>query len=98
MKGSWAAGAAMVAMVAMLAAAPAAPAQDGKPAPDPEALIEQGVQNFLSAIELMLMAIPRYAAPEVLPNGDILIRRLPPPGEEGEAPPETEGGAGEREI
>lgn len=33
----------------------------------------------------MLMAIPRYAAPEVLENGDIIIRRIPPQRED--APP-----------
>ena len=31
------------------------------------------------------MTVPRYAAPEVLPNGDIIIRRLDPRGERGRA-------------
>ena len=31
----------------------------------------------LQALELMVSAIPQYAPPEVLENGDIIIRRLP---------------------
>lgn len=86
-----------LAVAATLVAAPPAWTQaNDEPAPDPEALIEEGVRNFLSAIELMLMAIPRYAPPEVLPNGDILIRRLPPPEENGADPPAERDG--EREI
>lgn len=36
------------------------------------------------------MTVPRYAAPEVLPNGDIIIRRLDPQENEDE-PIETHG-------
>ena len=32
----------------------------------------------MRAIELMLEMIPQYEAPEVLPNGDIIIRRKNP--------------------
>ena len=87
-----------------LAVTPApALAQDtnGPAAPEtPGALVDEAVRNFLSAIELFLFAIPQYAAPEVLPNGDILIRRIPREGGgegEGDAAP---GGDGEslREI
>jgi hypothetical protein len=37
--------------------------------------------------------VPRYAAPEVLPNGDIIIRRLGPK-EDSDEPIETKGDAG----
>jgi len=53
--------------------------------PAPKESIEQATQHLLRALELMLMAIPRYAPPEVLENGDIIIRRIPP--DRDEAPP-----------
>jgi len=56
-----------------------------RPSPAPEESLEEATQHLLRAIELMLMAIPRYAAPEVLENGDIIIRRIPPQRED--APP-----------
>ena len=40
---------------------------------------------MLRAIELMIEMIPQYDMPEVLENGDIIIRRKnPPPESEGE--------------
>jgi len=46
--------------------------------PSPAEKLEESVQTFLSAIKLFLLTIPQYAAPEVLPNGDIIIRRIQP--------------------
>ena len=40
---------------------------------------------MMRALDLLIMTVPRYAAPEVLPNGDIIIRRLDPAGERGRA-------------
>ncbi|MEL6316912.1 MAG: hypothetical protein AAFR16_04640 [Pseudomonadota bacterium] len=48
------------------------------------ALAEPLLRSFASE---MLESLPPYAAPEILPNGDILIRRLPRRGEA--APGET---------
>lgn len=48
----------------------------------PEEMISEGAGLIINAIELMLLAIPTYEAPEVLPNGDIIIRRANP----GDAP------------
>jgi hypothetical protein len=56
-----------------------AKAQDNK---SPEVMIEEGVNMVLGALELMLKAIPQYEAPEVLQNGDIIIRRVVPDKEE----------------
>jgi len=68
---------------------------DGPPPPSPKESVEQATQHLLRALELMLMAIPRYAPPEVLENGDIIIRRIRPEGED--APPAApEGTAPER--
>lgn len=44
----------------------------------PEEMISEGAGLIINAIELMLLAIPTYEAPEVLPNGDIIIRRVKP--------------------
>lgn len=62
-------------LAAVLAAGPAA-AQD-KPE-SPRQLLDEAGEKFLRAIELMLKAIPQYEAPEILPNGDIIIRRKRP--------------------
>ena len=45
---------------------------------------------MMRALDLLIMTVPRYAAPEVLPNGDIIIRRLDPQESEDE-PIETNG-------
>ncbi len=44
--------------------------------PTPEQLLEDGASKILSAIQLLLLAIPQYEAPVILDNGDILIRRV----------------------
>lgn len=67
----------------------AAPAQAENQQPDE--MISEGASLIINAIELMLQAIPTYEAPEVLPNGDIIIRRVDPnrkkaPEEDLEAP------------
>ena len=46
----------------------------------PEKMIEDGMRIILSAIELILQSIPEYQAPEILENGDIIIRRVQPNG------------------
>jgi len=43
----------------------------------PEDMIEDGMKMILNALQLILKTIPQYKAPEVLENGDIIIRRVP---------------------
>ena len=43
----------------------------------PEDMIEDGMRMILNALQLILKSIPQYKAPEVLENGDIIIRRVP---------------------
>ncbi len=43
-----------------------------------EQLAGEAVAKLLRALDLMMDNVPQYAAPEVLPNGDIIIRRLHP--------------------
>ena len=45
---------------------------------DPNALAADGLEKLMRAMELFIGTIPIYEAPEVLPNGDIIIRRVPP--------------------
>jgi hypothetical protein len=54
-----------------------------------ERLANEALAKMMKALDLLIMTVPRYAAPEVLPNGDIIIRRLDPQEEEGDEPIET---------
>lgn len=56
----------------------------------PEEMMEEGSRLILNAIELMIKSIPQYHAPEVLENGDIIIRRVQPDEQknnDGDTPP-----------
>ena len=54
---------------------PVAQAADGTENDSPESLAREGIQKVLDALELFLGSIPQYSSPEVLENGDIIIRR-----------------------
>jgi len=64
-----------------------APAIADSTTDDAERLAGEGLGKILQALDLLMKTIPQYAAPEVLPNGDIIIRRLHP---EDEAPHDPE--------
>lgn len=67
---------------------PPASAQDSTLPEEAERLMNEGMSSLMQALGLLLKTVPQYAAPEVQPNGDIIIRRLHP---EDEAPePEEE--------
>ena len=55
-----------------------------------ERLAGEALSKIMRALNLMVDSVPQYAAPEVLPNGDIIIRRLKPEESE-EEPIETDG-------
>ncbi len=61
------------ALAVTLCATPAL-AQDS----DPFDQAEEGLREIMIVLQLMLAAIPQYEVPEVLENGDILIRRVQP--------------------
>lgn len=67
-------------LAGIVAAAPAAQAQSSNrpPAESPKEMLEDATRQALRAFELMLKAIPQYEAPEILDNGDIIIRRKRP--------------------
>ena len=52
----------------------------------PEEMAVEGVGRILEAMKLFIDTLPMYAAPEILPNGDIIIRRLNPPERGGQVP------------
>ena len=47
----------------------------------PTEMLEDATRTILKAFELMLQSIPQYEAPEILENGDIIIRRKQPENE-----------------
>jgi len=58
----------------------------------PDEVARDGIEKLMRAMELFLGSIPLYEAPEVMPNGDIIIRRVPPAdsGKRRETAPEQE--------
>ena len=72
----------IVATIAILMAA--GPTQAQKPTPQDniqehaEKALKEGVQTILRALETMFKSVPQYEMPEVLDNGDIIIRRKKP--------------------
>ena len=62
-------------------------AQSNKP---PDQLMENGVKIILDAMKIFIQNLPQYAAPEVLDNGDIIIRRKRPENEKSNENSETQ--------
>jgi len=66
---------------ACLALMPVAAAQAQAPAPgaprqeSPSDLAREGLEQMMWALRLLVESIPQYELPEVLDNGDIIIRR-----------------------
>ncbi len=71
-----------------LALPPAVRAQEatpGEPQPGtPSEMAREGLEQMLRALRLLVQSIPQYELPEVLENGDIIIRRKHPEPEGGE--------------
>jgi hypothetical protein len=59
-----------------------------------ERLAGEALTRIMRALNLLADSVPQYAAPEVLPNGDIIIRRLNPEDSD-DKPIETDGVDGE---
>ncbi len=43
-----------------------------------EKALREGIENVMRAMELLIGSVPQYAMPEMLENGDIIIRRKHP--------------------
>ena len=83
---------ALAAALATAAALGALPARAQSPDPpgvpgylDPELrseaerLARESMEKMLEAMDLFLKSIPQYEAPQITPEGDIIIRRKPVP-------------------
>jgi hypothetical protein len=57
--------------------APGALAQDSTLEGAQQEAVE-GITKLLQALDLFVKSVPQFSAPEVLPNGDIIIRRIHP--------------------
>jgi hypothetical protein len=58
---------------------------------DAQKMAVEGLSKLLNALDLFVKSVPQYAAPEVLPNGDIILRRLnPAPAQKPTTPPPDE--------
>ena len=70
-----------------------------KPAPGvqdrAEKALKDGAESIMRALELMLRAVPQYSMPEVLDNGDIIIRRRHPKPERRAPPAQSPDGTDE---
>ena len=60
--------------------------------------LDEVLQNVLDAIGLVIRAVPQYELPEVLPNGDIIIRRVQPDEPPAEKPDELASRLGCEEL
>lgn len=47
----------------------------------------EGIAKLLQALQLFVKSVPQFEAPEVLPNGDIIIRRIHPENVPAPTPP-----------
>ncbi len=76
--------AAALTAVLVLAGSPAlARAQEEAPKEQsPEELAREGAERLMRALEGLLQVIPQYGMPRIEENGDIVIPRLNPPGEQ----------------
>ena len=81
----------LLAVALAAAAAQPAKAQDSQLSDEAERLAAEGLAKILQALDLLMKTIPQYAAPEVMPNGDIIIRRLHPEEEEELEPDSPKG-------
>jgi len=71
---------------AALALSPLAAVEAQSPKPEaaqqdsPRDMAREGLEQMLRALRLLVESIPQYELPEVLENGDIIIRRKNPEG------------------
>ena len=78
-----------VALSAAVALTPAAAQDQQQSLDEAERMAMDAIARMMDALGLFIDSIPQYEAPEVLPNGDIIIRRIHP---ESEGGPERQDG------
>ena len=65
---------AFVALTALVLWAGTAAAET-KAQKEPEQMIREGAERIMDGVRQFIDRLPRYLPPELLPNGDIIIRR-----------------------
>lgn len=73
-------------LAGLLLASPAA-AEDQDPMQEFEDAAKGAASRIVEALRGLLMAVPQYDAPEILDNGDIIIRRKHRPEADEDRPP-----------
>ncbi|WP_395017409.1 hypothetical protein [Dongia sp.] len=81
--------AAIAAVIALSGSPSAASAQDST-MQDAQKQAVEGIGKLLEALQMFVKSVPQYSAPEVLPNGDIIIRRVPQKPEPAPEKPQTD--------
>ena len=85
-------------IIAMLATVPAvavaqSDATPGDKAPSATERLQEGAAAIVDGLRLLMDQLQGYQSPEVVPNGDIIIRRRPPaepePPSDGTSPEES---------
>jgi len=84
--------AAIVAVAMAVIAAPAARAQEST-LDDAQQEAVEGLSKLLQALGLFVKSVPQFSAPEVLPNGDIILRRIHPDQSPAPKPPKSDDDA-----
>ena len=64
---------------------------EGHPPTSPGAALEEAMRRILGIIDLLIQAVPQYEPPEMLDNGDIIIRRKRPGENRDDVVPTEEG-------
>ena len=78
-----------VVLSAGLALTPAMAQDQQQSLDEAERMAMDAIARMMDALGLFIDSIPQYEAPEVLPNGDIIIRRIHPESDSG---PERQDG------
>ena len=72
--------------------APAALAQEST-LDDVQKEATEGIAKLLEALGMFVKSVPQFSAPEVLPNGDIILRRIHPDQSPAPNPPKSDDDA-----
>ncbi|MBL8806122.1 MAG: hypothetical protein JNN22_04670 [Rhodospirillales bacterium] len=82
----------ILALAALLACGTANAHAQAQPAQPPDVLARQAIELMMQALQGAIANLPLYAPPEIDANGNIIIRRLNPPRNTGQAgPPKDDG-------
>ncbi len=79
------------AALVLLAASPVLAQQQNSPADDAAEAAKEALGKIMRSLSGVISSIPQYQMPEVLPNGDIILRRKPAPAPAQKQPPTPPG-------